>query len=153
MGSLSSDHSRIIKAPKSKVWKVISDLEKWPTWATDFKNGYIEHRIIDRFDNVFICVELELIAGIYKSRHIDRYALYPEEKLEEKILDGDFLGTMEMNLSDHPEGTLLNVKTTVEPQRLILKIVNRLYGQKLLDNYWKEVLDNIESKVLEQSND
>ncbi len=108
--------SRIIKAPKPRVWALLADIENWPNWApSNAKNRVISHPIVSKEGNVIVCDEHEQ-AGLFRARHRDRYTLYPDERLDEEIIQGDFVGGISLTLKSVPEGTLAHVDADVSPR-------------------------------------
>lgn len=138
--------SKKIRAPLDLVWDTLADLESWPSLAAqNAKNRVISHRILSREGNVIVCDEYEQ-AGWLKARHRDKYILYPNERLEEEIITGDFAGGIAIQLKAIPEGTLVEVDANISPKRLWLRILGIfLDGETMLSQFWHDLLSQLAS--------
>ncbi len=138
--------SSIIKAPKERVWALIADVENWPRWApSDARNRVISHPVVSREGNVVVCDEFEQ-AWLIKAKHRDRYTLYPEERIDEEIIQGDFTGGISLTLKSVPEGTLAHVDADVSPRNFFLRFLSTLLGgEKLLTQFWIDLFKQLAS--------
>ena len=142
-----SENSRIIKAERNAVWNVLTDMERWPSWAPNARNRVVYHHVMERNGNVVICKENEQTAGFFKTKHLDRYILFPTERIEEIILEGDLSGGFEMTISAHRDGTFVYVKASIAPKNLFLKLVDYLFGRTLQHQFWEDFLGQLAFKV------
>ena len=140
-------NSRIIKAPRDKVWEAIVDMENWPNWDPTAKNRIVYHHILEKKDNYVICEEIEQVFGLFKGRHIDKYILTPKVKLEETILRGYISGSLDLAFSDRPEGTHVTANTEIKAKALWLKIVYFFLGERFLHQFMDEFLGQLASYV------
>ena len=138
--------SRTIKAPKAKVWALLADVESWPNWApVGAMNRVIRHPVVSKQGNVITCDEEEQ-AGLIRAKHTDRYTLYPEERLEEEIVKGDFVGGITLTLKDIPEGTLVHVDADVSPRNPSIDLISKtLGGDKILTQFWIDLFEQLAS--------
>jgi hypothetical protein len=130
----------IIKAEVNVVWNVLADMESWPSWAPSARNRIVYHPVIVRNGNVIICEEILQTAGIFRTKHLDKYILFPNERIEEMILEGDLYGGFEMTISAHPDGTYVYVEASIAPKNLFLKLVDHLFERTLQYNFWEDFL-------------
>ncbi len=107
----------------------------------------VYHHVIERNGNVVICKEIEQTAGFFKTKHLDRYILFPTERIEEIILEGDLSGGFEMTISAHPDGTFVYVQASIAPKNLFLKLVDYLFGRTLQHQFWEDFLGRLAFKV------
>ncbi len=142
-----SENSIVIKASRDLVWDVLTDMENWPNWGIDERNRVVYHAVLERKDNVIVCEEIEQTLGIFKTKHIDRYEMLPKDRLEEKILEGDLSGGFLMTLSDHHDGINVFVRTEIKPRKFPLRIIDILFGDKILHQFWEDLLHQLSSYV------
>jgi hypothetical protein len=142
-----SENSIVIRANRDLVWDVLLDMENWPNWDPDARNCVVHHAILERKDNLIICEEIEKTLGIFKTKHIDRYEMWPKDRLEEKILEGDLFGGFLMTLSDHKDGIYVFVKTEIKPKKFLLRIIDLFFGDRILHQFWEDLLYQLSSYV------
>lgn len=138
--------SRTINVPKDHVWALLADVENWPKWAPqNAKNRVISHPLVSKEGNVIVCDEYEQ-AGLIRTRHRDRYTLYPNERIEEEIIQGDFVGGIQITLESVPDGTLAHVDVDVSFRNLWLRFLSTILGgDKLLRRFWMDLFDQLAS--------
>ena len=85
--------TRTIRAPKEKVWNIISDMDK----ETQFWHGTKNIKIINKKDNV---VEREVIIAFRNSKCIETVTLTPTESIDVLIKSGPFRGTKNIHLKE-----------------------------------------------------
>ena len=143
--------SRLVRAPKSRVWSLVSDVEHWPNLAPlSAANRVVSHPVISRDGNTLVCDEYEE-AGLFKAHHRDRYTLRPQEGLDETILQGDFGGGITLTLTQQQGGTFVQVEADVKPKTFWFKFLNVvLGGRRMLTQFWDDFLGQI-AEVAESS--
>jgi hypothetical protein len=142
-----SENSIVIKANRDLVWDVITDMESWPNWGINERNRVVYHTVLERENNVIVCEEIEQTLGIFKTKHIDRYEMLAKDRLEEKILEGDLSGGFLMTLSDHHDGIKVFVRTEIKPKKFLLRIIDILFGDRILHQFWEDLLQQLTSYV------
>ncbi len=113
-GLESVEQSRIIKAPKEKVWQVLTDMENWPKWLNS-ETGFrvVSHNIVSAQGNVIVCDEITEVDG-RKILSRDKYTLYPEEKIEETFLEGPVRGRLVFTIQPTSGGTKVGILTEMK---------------------------------------
>ena len=120
--------SRLINAPKERVWGVFADIEHWPNLAPlSAVDRVITHPIVSRDGNTIVCDEKEQ-AGVIRASHRDKYTLYPMDSLEEVILQGDFQGGIKVTLTPQDSGTLAHVDADISPRNSWLRVISAVAG-------------------------
>jgi len=140
------DVSRVIRAPKDRVWALLADVENWPAWAPlNAKNRVISHPIVSKEGNVVVCDEEEQ-AWLIRARHRDRYTLHPPDRIQEEIIQGDFVGGIDLTLREVPEGTLAHVKADVSPRKMWMRFLSGLFGgERILTQFWIDLFTHLAS--------
>jgi len=113
-----SEDSRVIGAPRQKVWELLSDMGNWPRWLNEegaFK--VLSHDVVSAEGNVVICDEIAEVKG-RKRWSRDKYTLLPQEGIEETYLEGPMRGRMVFSLRDVPGGTKVTLRSETHRQGL-----------------------------------
>jgi carbon monoxide dehydrogenase subunit G len=119
--------SHIIKAPRAKVWEVVSDPEATLKWD---KNR-ISVEVHSREGNTIITTHTSILGG-QETKNKDKWTLYPPEKIETESLEGpaDVKGIQ--LFEEVPEGTKVTFSYDVSFKGVIGQVIGRfLAGPKL----------------------
>lgn len=138
----------LIRAPRSKVWKAISDRTEFGTWfgaklgSGSFKAGEsVQGNItIPQYDHVVM--HLELVDVEPESRLSYRWHPYAVDAKVDYSAEPKTL--VEFTLEDAPEGTLLRV---VESGFDAIPLHRRAVAWKMNDGGWAAQVHNIERHV------
>ena len=113
-GLASAEESRVVRAPKESVWRVLTDMENWPNWLkTDGGFTVLAHNIVSAEGNVIIADEISEVNG-KKTWSRDKYTLYPEEKVEETFIEGPVRGRLVFTIEPTSGGTRVRLLTEIE---------------------------------------
>jgi hypothetical protein len=93
---------------------------------SDAKNRVISHPIVSKEGNVIVCDELEQ-AWLIKAKHRDR-TLYPEDRIDEEIIQGDYTRGISLTPRSIPEGTVAHVDAVVSHRNFFLRFLSTLLG-------------------------
>jgi uncharacterized membrane protein len=75
--------SKIIKAPRAKVWEAISDPETMPKWDVNTKSA----KVLSREGNTVIMTHITVTGGT-EAEIKERWTYYPQERIETETLEG-----------------------------------------------------------------
>lgn len=102
---------------------------------------------MSREGNIVVCDEYEQ-AGFIRTRHRDRYTLYPTERLEEEIIQGDVVGGIVLTLKSTQEGTVVHVDADVSPRNMWARLLSALLGgDRILTQFWVDLFDQLAAKA------
>jgi uncharacterized protein YndB with AHSA1/START domain len=140
--------SRLIKAPQEKVWNRFADIEHWPNLAPlSAVDRVVSHPIVSREGNVIVCDEREQ-AGLIRVKHRDQYTLYPMDRLEEVILEGDFQGGIKVTLTPQEGGTLVHVDAEISSRKYWLRLIGAIAGgQRIFARFWVDFFEQLAAVV------
>jgi hypothetical protein len=62
-------------------------------------------------------------------------------------VEGDLSGGFLMTLSDHHDGIYVFVKTEIRPKKFLLRIIDVLVGDRILHQFWEDLLLQLYSYV------
>jgi hypothetical protein len=141
--------TRISKASKDSIWKILEDMESWSNWGDSTRKTHlISHKLVSREGNVAVCDEDE-VAGGFRVQHRDRYTFYPKDKLEEEIIQGPVNGGFVLTLTETPQGTRMDWTFRIQPKTLRFKIVGFFNGKNIAkgiaEEYCKQLSDYAEA--------
>lgn len=135
-----SEDSKVIRAPRQRVWDLLADMGDWPKWLNE-EGAFriVSHDVVSTEGNVVICDEIAEVRG-KKRWSRDKYTLRPQEGIVETYLEGPMRGRMVFSLQDVPGGTRVTVKT--ETHRTgIRRVISALVGIEASDEARKGFLD------------
>jgi len=119
--------SRVIKAPRKKVWEVVSDPTSTPKFNPDLKSV----EVLSRVGNTITFKSMAIMGG-REVKTMNKWTLHPLERMEDEILEGpiDMRGTT--ILEEVPEGTKYTWSGDVSFKGVLGRILGRLFvGSKL----------------------
>ncbi len=130
--------SKIIKAPRSKVWETASDPETRPNYDKNMKS--IE--VLSREGNTVISTHTSIVRG-QETKAKDKWTLYPQEKIETESLDGpaDVKGVQ--LFEDVPEGTKVTLSYDINFKGIIGKTLGRLLAGPKLREFADEHIESM----------
>lgn len=128
-GRIGAEESRVLKAPRQLVWKILTDMENWPRWLND-ENGFrvLSHNIVSVEGNVIIADEVSEVIGRRISSR-DKYTLFPEEKIEETFIEGPIRGRIVFTIRETAGGTKVGMLAEAK-FRGAAKLSSWLWGHK-----------------------
>ncbi len=141
-----SEDSKVIRAPREQVWKLLSDMGNWPKWLNE-EGAFriLSHDIVSSEGDVVVCDEIAEVKG-KKRWSRDKYTLHPQDTIEETYLEGPMRGRMVFTLQDVPNGTKVKVKT--ETHRVGLRrLASVLAGVPATDETRRGFLDALAKAV------
>jgi len=141
--------SRITKASKDTVWKVAEDLESYPKWGDSTrKSRMVSQRIVSREGNVVVCDVEEVVSGI-RSKHRDRFTLYPKDRIEEEVIEGRLGGRFVLTLTETTQGTRIDWNFHVTSKNLMGSILGLFVGRRMVqgaaDEYCRQLAEYAET--------
>jgi PadR family transcriptional regulator len=141
-----SEDSKVIRAPRMEVWKLLSDMGNWPKWLNDEGTfRIVSHDVISSDGDVVVCDEIAEVEG-RKRWSRDKYTLHPQERIEETYLEGPMRGRMVFTLQDVPNGTKVTVKTETHRAGL-RRFASALAGVRATDETRRGFLDALAKAV------
>ncbi|MDH5390305.1 MAG: SRPBCC family protein [Candidatus Bathyarchaeota archaeon] len=122
--------SRVIKAPRGKVWEVVADPESMLEWWP----GSESVDVLSREGNTITVRGTGTEAG-RKVTMTEKWTLHPPEKIEIEILEGPVRGRTIQTYQEVPEGTKVTWSSDISFKGVLGKILGRLFvGSKLQDS-------------------
>jgi len=117
--------SRVIKAPRGKVWEVAADPESMLKWWPGSKSV----DILSRERNT-ITVRGTGTEGGREVTMTEKWTLYPPEKIEIEIFEGPILGKSIQTYEEVPEGTKVTWSSDIRFKGVLGRILGRLFWSR-----------------------
>ncbi len=133
--------SRLCKASKETLWKILEDIDNWHKWVSDTtsKTYGISHKIVHRENNTVVVCDKEEVVGGYRIKHKDRYTFYPTERITEEIIKGPISGTFDLRLIETSDrGIKLIWDFDVKAESLKFKIIGLSNGRSIVQGVANE---------------
>jgi len=121
--------SRVIKAPRGKVWEVAANPESMLKWWPGSKSL----DILSREGNTITIRGTGTEAG-REVTMTEKWTLHPPEKIELEILEGPILGSAIQTYEEVPEGTKVTWSSDIRFKGVLGKILAKLIGSKLQEH-------------------
>ena len=134
--------SRVMKAPREKVWEVAADpksmLEWWP--------GSESVDILSREGNTLTVRGTGIEAG-RKVTMTETWTLRPPERIEIEILEGPVRGRTIQTYEEVPEGTKVTWSSDISFKGVLGKILGRLFVGSKLEESSAHTLEELEKYI------
>jgi len=122
--------SRVIKAPRGKVWEVAADPESMLKWWPGAKSV----DVLSRERNT-ITIRGTGTEGGREVTMTEKWTLHPPEKIEIEVLEGPVLGRTIQTYEEVPEGTKVTWSSDISFKGVLGRILGRLFvGSRLQDS-------------------
>jgi len=121
--------SRVIKAPRGKVWEVAANPESMLKWWPGSKSV----DILSREGNTITIRGTGTEAG-REVTMTEKWTLHPPEKIELEILEGPILGSVIQTYEEAPEGTKVTWSSDIRFKGVLGKILAKLIGSKVQEH-------------------
>jgi len=118
--------SRLIKAPRGKVWEVAADPESMLKWWPGSKSV----DILSRERNT-ITVRGTGTEGGREVTMTEKWTLHPPEKIEIEIFEGPILGRSIQTFEEVPEGTKVTWSSDIRFKGVLGRILGRLFWSRV----------------------
>jgi carbon monoxide dehydrogenase subunit G len=130
--------SRIIKAPRAKVWEIVSD----PETALKYDKNTKSIEVHSREGNTIIITRTTIIGG-QETKSKEKWTLYPQEKIETETLEGpaDLKGFQ--LFEEVPEGTKTTAAYDISFKGIIGKILGRILAGPKLREFADEAIEGM----------
>jgi uncharacterized membrane protein len=107
--------SKVIKAPRTKVWEAISDPETMPKWDVNTKSAKVE-----------------------------RWTYYPQERIETETLEGSQVDVKGFQLYEEvPEGTKVTLSYDIGFKGIVGQTLGRLLAGPKLRAFIEETIEGM----------
>ena len=121
--------SRVIKAPRGKVWEVAANPESMLKWWPGSKSL----DILSREGNTITIRGTGTEAG-REVTMTEKWTLHPPEKIELEILEGPILGSAIQTYEEVPEGTKVTWSSDIRFKGVLGKILAKLIGSRVQES-------------------
>jgi carbon monoxide dehydrogenase subunit G len=130
--------SHIIKAPRAKVWEVVSD----PEAAPKYDKNTISIEVHSREGNTIIMTRTSILGG-QETKTKDKWTLYPQEKIETESLEGpaDVKGIQ--LFEEVSEGTKATLAYDISFKGIIGKTMGRLLAGPKLQEFADDAIESM----------
>ena len=131
--------SRVIKAPRKKVWEVITD----PTLLPIFMGPALKSvEVLSRVGNTITYKTTSTMGG-REIKTKNKWTLHPPDRMEDEILEGpiDWRGTT--ILEEVPEGTKYTISADVSFKGILGRMLGRLFGGSKLQEGGEETTEKL----------
>ncbi|MCP8322909.1 MAG: SRPBCC family protein [Candidatus Methylarchaceae archaeon HK02M2] len=123
--------SRVIKAPRGKVWEVAADPESMLRWWPGVESPRVD--ILSREGNTITIRGMATVGG-REVTMTEKWTLHPPEKIEMEILEGPILGKTIQTYEEVPEGTKVTWSSDVHFKGVLGKILGLFVGSRVKDS-------------------
>jgi len=123
------EDSRLIKAPRAKVWEVAANPETMLKWWPGSKSV----EILSREGNT-MTIRGVGSAGGKEVTMTERWTLHPPEKIETEIFEGPILGKSIQTFEEVPGGTKVVWSSDMKFKGVLGAIMGRLFWFKIKDS-------------------
>jgi carbon monoxide dehydrogenase subunit G len=130
--------SRIIKAPRAKVWEIVSDPETELKYDKNTKSIEVH----SREGNTIIITRTSIIGG-RETKLKEKWTLYPQEKIETETLEGPVVVKGFQLFEEVPEGTKTTVAYDISFKGIIGKILGRILAGPKLREFADEAMEGM----------
>ena len=118
--------SRVIKAPRGKVWEVAANPESMLKWWPGSKSV----DILSREGNTITIRGTGTEAG-REVTMTEKWTLHPPEKIEIEIFEGPILGRSIQTFEEVPEGTKVTWSSDIRFKGVLGRILGRLFWSRV----------------------
>ena len=135
--------SRVIKAPRKKVWEVVSD----PTLLPKFMGPDLKSvEVLSRVGNTITYKTTSTMGG-REVKTTNKYTLHPPDRVEDEILEGPMNWRGTTILEEVPEGTKYNWSGDISFKGVLGRILGRLFAGSKLQEGAEETTDKMAKYV------
>jgi len=128
--------SRVIKAPREKVWEVAANPESMLEWWPGTKS--ID--VLSREGNT-IKIRATGTQGGREVTMTETWTLHPPEKIEQEILEGPIVGTGIQTYEEVPEGTKVTWFSDIKFKGVLGGVMGKLLWSKAKDSLGQPLED------------
>ena len=137
--------SRIIKAPREKVWEVVADPKSMLKWWP----GSSSVEILSRNQNTLTVRGTGTEAG-REVTMTEKWILYSPEKIEIEILEGPVRGKTIQTYEEVPEGTKVTWSSDINFKGVLGKIFGRIFVGSRLEESSAHTLEELDKYIMAQ---
>jgi uncharacterized membrane protein len=131
--------SKIIKAPRTKVWEAISDPETMPKWDVNTKSA----KVLSREGNTVIMTHTTVTGGT-EAEIKERWTYYPQERIETETLEGSQVDVKGFQLYEEvPDGTKVTLSYDIGFKGIVGQTLGRLLAGPKLRAFIEETIEGM----------
>jgi uncharacterized membrane protein len=131
--------SKIIKAPRAKVWEAISDPETMPKWDVNTKSA----KVLSREGNTVIMTHITVTGGT-EAEIKERWTYYPQERIETETLEGSQVDVKGFQLYEEvPDGTKVTLSYDIGFKGIVGQTLGRLLAGPKLRAFIEETIEGM----------